>query len=244
MGTASLTELRLLVRNPQLVITLVVLPLLFIGLLSEAGAPVWPTSNPYQSTVPAYTVMFAFYGGAFAAEAFFRERMWSNWPRLLSLPVSRWSISAGKLLATTSVVLVIQLLLFGFGVVVLDIRLGNVIGLVVVLAATSVAATSLGPFLAGVGDSQLTIDQVSNVMVLGMAGLGGAIVPSERLPEVLQPLVPLTPQYWALQGITKATEGSSLVELLPVVAALCAFTLVAYGAAAFTFRWSRMTESV
>lgn len=244
MGTAFFTELRLLSRNPQLVVSLVLLPVLFVGLLSEAAAPIWPTSNPYQSTIPAYTIMFAFYGGAFASEAFFRERMWGNWPRLLSLPVSRWGVSAGKLLATTSVVLAIQLLLFGLGAVVLDIRLGNVAGLVLVLAVTSVAATSLGPFLAGVADSQLTIDQISNVLVLGLAGLGGAIVPSERLPDVLQPLVPLTPQYWALKGITEATEGAPPLELLPVFLALGAFTLVAYGGAAFTFRWSRMTESV
>lgn len=244
MGTAFTTELRLLARNPQLVVSLVLLPLLFVALLSEAGAPIWPTSNPYQSTIPAYSVMFAFYGGAFASDAFFRERQWGNWPRLLSLPVSRWAVAAGKLLATTTVVLVIQLLLFTFGALVLDVQLGNLASLVLVLAATSLAATSLGPFLAGVADSQLTIDQISNVVVLGLAGLGGAIVPSDRLPAVLQPLVPLTPQYWALRGIGDATDGAAPAEVVPSLLALALFALVAYGAACCTFRWARMTEAV
>ena len=244
MGTAYFTELKLLSRNPQLVVSLVLLPLLFIGLLSQAGAPIWPTSNPYQSTVPSYTIMFAFYGGSFASDAFFRERQWGNWPRLLSLPVSRYGIAAGKLLATTTVVLCIEVLLFAFGALVLDVRLGNLVSLLLVLAATAIAATSLGPLFAAVADSQLTIDQLSNVVVLGLAGLGGAIVPSDRLPDVLQPFVPLTPQYWALRGITDATGGAVPFDVLPSVLALAIFGLVAYGAAAVTFRWARMTESV
>jgi len=64
MGTAFLTELRLLSRNPQLVVSLVLLPVLFVGLLSEAAAPIWPTSNPYQSTIPAYTIMFCVLRGS------------------------------------------------------------------------------------------------------------------------------------------------------------------------------------
>lgn len=53
-----------------------------------------------------------------------------------------------------------------------------------------------------------------------------------------------TPRYWAIEGLAKATDGAPVTEVLSIVAALCAFTLGAYGAAATTSRWARVTESV
>jgi ABC-2 type transport system permease protein len=64
--------------------------------------------------------------------------------------------------------------------------------------------------------------------------LGGGFVPVESLPEWVQPVAPVSPVYWAMEGYGSATlsEGGVLVP----AAVLLAFAIVFAALAVWRFR--------
>ncbi|MBI2170074.1 MAG: ABC transporter permease [Actinobacteria bacterium] len=245
MLTAALVELRVSLRNPQLLVVLVAIPLTLVAVLSTALDPIYPTDNPYQSTIPGFAVMFAFYGMAFAADGFLREREWGNWARLLSLPVDRWRIVLGKALAPVAVVSIQLALLLGLGSFAYGVHLGAPVPLTALLLATAVAGCAPGLALASWVRSRVELDQLSNLLVIGMASVGGAIVPATRLPGALARLAPLTPQYWALDGFDRVmNQGAGLAEIGAPLAALLGFAVGVHALSHRAVRWHRLLDPV
>ena len=80
-----------------------------------------------------------------------------------------------------------------------------------------------------------TIQQVNAVTNLGamiMGGLGGGFVPVDTLPGLVQPLAPLSPAYWAMEGYREAIlEGGGVPQVATPVVVLLAWA-VAFGAVA------------
>ena len=126
MWTAMTTELKIRVRDLQTVVILFVLPAILVLILSKALAPLYPeTDNPFQRTLPGFTLLFAFLGMTYAADALFRERSAGNWPRLLSLPIPRWKLVLGKSLAPLLIIVLQIVVLFAVGAVAYDVQLGD-----------------------------------------------------------------------------------------------------------------------
>lgn len=230
-------------RNPQ-VLMLVVLPIILVVVLSEALAPALPGDNPYQTTVIGFALMFGFYSFSFVADSIFQERGWGNWPRLLSLPVSPRSILVGKIVAPVLLIVFQIAVLLAFGVVAYDIRLGNLPMLAVMVLLASTAAAALGPLVGAVGKTQMGINQTANIVVLVLAGIGGAIAPVGRLPSPIRHLAPTTPHYWALKGFAAATgPDGSWGDLIGPAAYLVTFSVAAFVAGLAVFRFERMLDA-
>lgn len=243
MIAAALVEIRIYLRNPQLVVLLVAIPLTLVAVLSRALGPVYGGGNPYQSTVPGFTVMFAFFGTAFAADAFLREREWGNWPRLLSLPIDRRRLVAGKSLAPLLVVSAQLVLLLTVGTVAYDLHLGSPFALALMVAATAAAGCAPGLLLAAVVRSRIELDQLANVFVVGLGSIGGAVVPVERMPALLRFLAPATPQYWALHGFERVMGGhGGLPDIVGPLMFLSAFAFAAHLLGGLLFGADRMME--
>ena len=63
-----------------------------------------------------------------------------------------------------------------------------------------------------------TIQQVNAVTNLGamvLGGLGGGFVPVESLPDWIEPLAPISPVYWAMDGYrTAILDGGGVGDVL------------------------------
>lgn len=242
MWTALTTELKIRVRDLQTLVLLFVLPAMLVLLLSKALAPLYPGNNPYERTLPGFTLLFAFFGMTYAADGLFRERAAGNWPRLLSLPIPRWKLVLGKALAPALIIVVQITLLFVVGAVAYDVRLGDALPFAALTVSTAVAATSVGVLLAGRARSHVEVEQLANILVLTSASLGGCLVPVARLPGVLRNVAPATPHYWALDGFTNAMASNGRV-LVPIFA-LAGFSILMLALGALTFRFDRMLQPV
>ena len=77
-----------------------------------------------------------------------------------------------------------------------------------------------------------------NLVVMPMWLLSGVFFSYERFPEFIHPFVkalPLTALNDALRA--NALEGATLVELLPEIGIMVAWTIVAFAVAMKLFRW-------
>ena len=73
-----------------------------------------------------------------------------------------------------------------------------------------------------------TIQQVNAVTNLGamvLGGLGGGFVPVASLPDWIEPIAPISPVYWAMDGYQRAIlEGGGVDDVLGPLAVLVGFT--------------------
>ena len=239
----ALHDLRLLRADYSYLVVMVLMPLVVMGFLKGAFAPVMaqlgvPDANGAEQAVPGTAVVFSFFLVGNVGYAIFREHGWHTWVRLRASPASTTEILAGKLL-TPVLSSILQLgVLFGVGAPLygLDVR-GPWVALVPVSLALAVCLTMLGLALAAVCRTIMQLTSFVNVGTMLMGGLGGAITPIESLPRWAQAIAPAVPSYWAMRGYrTVILDGGGISAVMLPVAVLLAFALAFGVLARLVFR--------
>jgi ABC-type Na+ efflux pump permease subunit len=155
----------------------------------------------YQTLVPSYTVMFAFFLVLTVGWLFVSERRQGTLQRLRAAPLSRAQILLGKLLPCFGVSVAQGLFLVFAGWIIFGMRWGPYPGMLfLVVVSTSMAAVGLSVLVAAVArtESQVAIYGTLLVMVLG--GVSGCLMPRDQMPEQMQRISLLTPHAWALEA--------------------------------------------
>src|SRR5437763_7737919 len=136
-------ELRLVRRDPVVVILLVILPLMLAavlgdgvaGLVSRSGATVTPVGADF--VIPGYALLFGFFQVSFVAASFMNEHAWGTWSRLRASSLTAGELLAGKGVpyAGVSVVQLVSLLVVGR--IAFDMHLtGSLVAAALVIAST------------------------------------------------------------------------------------------------------------
>jgi ABC-2 type transport system permease protein len=153
----------------------------------------------YQTLVPAYTVMFAFFLINIMANSFITERELGTLRRLQASPIRPVELLIGKTLPFLFVSLIQSLVLFVSGKLLFGMSWGVYpVLLLPVIVATSMAATSLGLLLATLVRTQSQVSAYANFLVITLAGISGCYMPRDWLPELMQNVSLATPHAWAL----------------------------------------------
>jgi ABC-2 type transport system permease protein len=220
-------ETRLMGADPFPFLLLIAMPIVLLSFISKGlvGGP--------AHTVPGLAAMFGLFGMAVVGLAFFRDHGWNTWSRLRASPAGPVEVMLGKTLPLL-VLLVIQqvaLLLLGWAFFGMPWH-GSVAAAALLIAAIVAAEASLGMLLVTICR---TIDQLAVASYLGalvLAGFGGALAPSSRLPGWADKVAPVSPVYWMEKGFRVVVVADRpLSELLTSCAVLAGFAL---GAAAIT----------
>lgn len=161
-----------------------------------------------------YTVMAVMMSILMMAGVILYERQKGTWGRLLTAPTDRGSILLGYLLAFFSTGL------FQFVLLVLGTRLifgvewGPWLPLLAVGSATVLAAVGLGLFLASLVKSYEQQQTVGVILVIATSMLGGLFWPLDLMSTTMQRIGHLTPQAWAMMGLTEvALRGANWANL-------------------------------
>ncbi len=164
------------------------------------------TGNPvYQTIVPGYTVMFAFFLVNIMARSFIAERELGTLARLRIAPVSAFDVVIGKTLPF----LVVSLLQCGSLFLVGRLLFGMSWGpspwlLLPILLCTSLAATGLGLLVATSVRTDSQVSAYANFLVITLAGVSGCFMPRDWLPETMQSISLAVPHAWALIAFREA----------------------------------------
>ncbi len=200
----------------------------------------------YQTLVPAYTVMFAFFLALLLGWVFVTERRQGTLKRLRAAPLSRAEILLGKLLPYYVVSLGQGLVLLTAGRLVFGMRWGpeswplaeQAGWLLLVVTATSLAALGLALLVAAVAMTELQVALYGGVPALVLALIGGCVLPREMMPEQTQRLTLLTPQGWALAAYRELLGATGGYEPnLTIVLQACA-VLAGCGVVCFVLAWA------
>jgi ABC-2 type transport system permease protein len=243
-GAIAGHELRLAAREPGVLLTLLVMPVLMIAFLKPAFAPalahlVGHPVNGADQAVPGMVAMFSFFSAGFVGFAIFREHGWHTWDRLRASQARPLEIIAGKVTPPVLITLLLDGVLFAIGRAVFGLQVtGSVAGLALISVALTVAFVAIGVLLAAWLKTTQQLQAVQNVLAFVLAGLGGAFSPLGVLPGWARAASPVTPTYWAMEGYQNVIlrPGGLLTTIRPTLV-LLGFAAAATVAACFRLRF-------
>jgi ABC-2 type transport system permease protein len=215
----------------------------FGGALRDAG---YRRANGAEQVVPGLSILLCFMMVVFVGEAFFREHRWSTWDRLRASALKPWEIVLGKLAPMYAFVLGALVLLFATGFLALGLVGPRApLGLVPLLLTLPLCLVALAAALVAVSRSYLQLSALANVFGLGLAGLGGALVPIQTLPQWVRTAAVITPPYWAMRGFRSLFlkgDGAGAVVLPTLM--LLLFTALFAAVALWRFQFGESKSSV
>ena len=239
LRTQTVMELRLQTRNAEQVLLTMVIPLVLLGLGSQANQIVdlgpGRTIDIITPGILALAVLSTSFTSLAIATGF--ERRYGMIKRLGASPLPRWGLLFGKIGAVVIVEIVQLGVLSGVGLLLgWDPHGGlTAVGEMIMLVILGTAAFgSLGLLIAGTLRAEATLAVANLVYVLLLVG-GGLLVPLGRYPEAARHVLELLPSGALGQGLrdTFAGDGpTAFTTVILLIWAVCASLLVSR-----TFKW-------
>ena len=230
----GLIEARLLIRNAEQLLLALVIPLaiLIAGRFASASIGSLELLGP---SVLALAVWSSAFTSVAISTAF--ERRYGVLERLATTPLGKSGLLAGKALAVIMIIFG-QLVILSGAALGLSWRPGFTLqsaGLSVILVILAAATfVCLGLLLAGRLRAETTLGLANLIYVIMVIG-GALIIPLERYPAVLRPVIEALPTAALGEGLRAAASGQLLGW--PVLVLLA--WLLAAGLAAWKgFRWT------
>lgn len=167
------------------------------------------------------------------------ERNQKTLGRLLTTPTLKSTFLMGTITGQLGVAIVQMAILIGFGTFFLEVQWGrSPAGLVVMVLSFGLAAVALGTMLGTFVRTEKQASNLSIMLGMVMALLGGCWYPLELFPQGLQTAVKVLPTTWAMKGFTDVVlRGHGLVEILPTAGVLLGFAVAFFIVGVKRFRY-------
>lgn len=174
-----------------------------------------------------------------ASGLFAYERLLGTLRRLMTTPTRKSTFLLGAIGGQYLVALAQMVLLVVFGVLVMRVPWGrDPLALMVVLVTFGLAGVALGTALGTFVKTEGQSSNLSIMLGMAMALLGGCWWPMELFPAGLQQIVKVLPTTWAMSALTDITmRGQGLVDILPEAAVLLGFAVVFFAIGIWRFRY-------
>lgn len=198
-----------------------------------AGSATRPTA--VQQNVPAWLVFAMFFVVASMASLVVQERGTGALGRLQSLGVPRGVMLASKAIPYLGVNALQAALMLALGVWLVPALGGDALNLsnarlgplLLVLLAISLAAVGLALALACLVRTHAQAATAGPALNVLMAAVGGIMVPTFVMPELMQRVAQASPMNWGLEALlTVLLRGGDFVDVAAPVLRLLAFALI------------------
>lgn len=185
----------------------------------------------YQTLVPSYAVMFAYFLVLTVGWLFVGERRQGTLKRLRAAPLSRSQILMGKLLPCLALSVTQGLFLLGAGKLIFDMSWGsNPWWLLPIVFSTSLSAMGMALLVASVARSEAQVAIYGTLLVLVLAGISGCLMGDRDLmPESMQQISLITPHAWSLIAYKQLLANTGPVNIAIVGQACAVLTVFGFG---------------
>lgn len=192
----------------------------------------------FMQSVPGMGAMFVMFTILGGMAALIRERQQWTLQRLVVMPVSRAEILGGKILAYFTIgmmqLTVVFAIGYGFG---MDYG-SNWIGIILLGVAFSLAATSLTFALATFLRTEGQAGQLTTLLGLSLAALGGAWWPLDVVPDFMKVIGHLSPIAWVMDGFQDIIwYQRGLIDVLPEIGVLLGIAAVLFVIGIMNFKY-------
>jgi ABC-2 type transport system permease protein len=172
-------------------------------------------------------LLFMFLTAMTGAVAFIEIRRLGLPRRMLATPTPPGTLVAGETLGRLLVGLVQAFVIIVGSAVLFGVNWGQPIGLAAVVLLFGLVAAGFGIFVGTLFRNEQQATGLSLLLGLGLAALGGCMVPLEVFSPTMKKVAHITPHAWANDAFAKLIgHGATIGAVLPQLAVLAAYAAV------------------
>jgi ABC-2 type transport system permease protein len=169
-------------------------------------------------------VLFVFVTSMAGSAALIQTRQYGVSRRMISTPTPIGTILVGETIGRFGVALTQGLYIMLGTLIVFGVSWGDPVGAIALLVMFSLVGASVGILFGAVFSNDQQAGGIGVLIGLGLAALGGAMVPIEIFPDTMATIAKLTPHAWAIDGYSELVRrGGTIVDVLPNIGVLAAF---------------------
>ncbi|MFE9136150.1 ABC transporter permease [Streptomyces sp. NPDC007355] len=229
-------ETRMLLRNGEQLLLTVIIPSLLLVLFSTVDIIDTGADQAVDFLAPgvlALAVLSTAFTGQAIATGF--ERRYGVLKRLGASPLPRWALMTAKTLAVLVTEVLQVALLTAIALALGWNPQGDPLSVLVLLVLGTAAFSGLGLLMAGTLRAEATLAAANLVFLLLLVG-GGVIVPLDKFPDAVRPVLELLPVSALSDGLRSVLQDGAAMPWGDALT-LAVWAVLGLGAAARFFRW-------
>lgn len=155
------------------------------------------------------SVMFVMFAVILGAGEILEEKKNKTWGRLAATPTNMATITLGKILGTFLRGWFQVSFLILFGRFVLGVSWGNsIFASILLISVYLLCLTGLGVFLSTLVQTNAQLGSYSSILIISTSMLAGCYWPLDIVPEFMQKIAMVLPQYWAVKGLNNTVNAN------------------------------------
>jgi ABC-2 type transport system permease protein len=195
---------------------------------TTVGEALFPSSlGRFDLGAAQQLVLFTFLTALAGSAALILSRKLGVSRRMLSTPTSTGTIVTGEGAGRWAVAMVQGLYIVVVTYLLFRVDWGDPWGALLILVAFSAVGAGAGMLLGAVFSNDQQAGGIGVVVSLGLAALGGCMVPIEIFSPAMTRVAHLTPHAWALDGFAELVrEDGTVVDILPELGVLAVYATI------------------
>lgn len=192
---------------------------------STSGESLFPsTLGRFDLGAASQLTLFMFVTALTGAAVLIETRRLGISTRMISTPTPVGTVVAGEGLGRYLVVLFQGLYIMLATLVIFRVDWGDPVGAIAVVLAFAAVGAGTAMLFGTLFSNAQQAAGVGVVFGLGLAALGGSMVPAELFSDTLQQVARLTPHYWANSAFAELVRnGGTLADILPQLGVLLVY---------------------
>ena len=201
------------------------------------GNAVFANLGQFDLGASSQLVLFVFLTGLTGSAALIQSRQLGVTRRMLSTTASARTIIMGEVLGRWSVAVFQGIYIALVTLVVFRVDWGNPIGAALIILMFGLVGAAAAMLFGSIFRNDQQAGGISVVAGLGLAALGGSMVPIEIFSPAMQRVAKFTPHAWANEAFAVLVrQDGGVVDILPQLGVLAVFSVVLLTVATWRLR--------
>lgn len=182
-------------------------------------------------------LLFVFLASLAGSAALVQTRRWGVARRMVSTPTSTRTIIGGEALGRFAVAMVEGVFIMLGSLLFFGVNWGDPLGAIAILVVFCGAGAGAGMLLGSTFSNDQQASSVGIFASLGLAALGGCMMPLDYFTGTMRTVAHITPHAWGLDAFAELVRhNGTIVDILPELGVLAAFAVVLLGLASWQLR--------
>ena len=176
---------------------------------------------------PSNLILFVFLTSLAGSAALINTRRLGVSRRMVSTPTSIAQILVGETGGRFAIAMTQGLFIMIGAALVFGVHWGNLVGAGALLIMIALVGAGSGILMGAIFDNDEQAGSLGVFLGLGLAALGGCMVPLEIFPKTMVTIAHITPHAWGLDGFAELIRrGGNVTSIIPQLAVLAGFAVV------------------
>ena len=176
---------------------------------------------------PSMLILFIFLTSLAGSAALIYTRRLGVSRRMVSTPTSIGQILMGETGGRFTVAMIQGLFIMVGAAVAFEVRWGDLFAASALLILMALVGAGAGMLMGAIFDNDEQAGSMGVFIGLGLAALGGCMVPLEIFPDTMVKIAHLTPHAWGLDGFAELIRrGGTIADITVKLAVLAGFAVV------------------